>query len=226
VEAGILTIGPDAIIRGDLEYEANDEAEIAESATIMGEVRRRIKSDEDTDDEETSSGLSSWSVAWKLWGYLSKLLVGVAFLLLGGRTARLPAQRLRDAPAAGLGFGFVVAVVVPVACVVAIGLIVSLPLGLIGLVLFALAIFLSSLVTSQYLGDWLMRRLTGNTTPSEYAALAVGLLLLTIVGWVPYLGFLIRLTAWILGLGGMFLALRPVVTSDPGVAGPQTASVS
>jgi hypothetical protein len=151
-----------------------------------------------------------------MWGYLSKLLVGVAFLLVGGRVARLPAERLRETPAVGLGFGFVVAVVFPVACVVAILLIVSMPLGIIGLVLFGIAIFLASLVTSQYVGAWLLRRVGGGSVPSEYLALALGLLVLSLLALVPYLGFLIRLTAWLLGLGGMFLALRPAVGGGSG----------
>jgi hypothetical protein len=215
VEAGIITVGPEAVIRGDLEYEANDEADIAEGATIMGEVRRTIeRDDEEADDEADSGGISAWTIGWRVWSYLSRLLIGVAFLLVGGRLARAPAAHLRETPAAGLGFGFVVAVVVPVACLIAIGLIVSLPLGLIGLVLFGLAVTLSSLVTSQFLGEWLLRRVRDGA-PSEYAALALGLLLLTVVGFIPYVGFLIWLTAILLGLGGMFLALRPHGAGQP-----------
>lgn len=209
VEAGILTVGPEAIIRGDLEYEANDEADIAEGATIMGEVRRTIEEkDPDEESEDGSSGISAWSIGWRVWSYLSRLLIGVTALLVGGRIARLPAEHLRATPAVGLGFGFVVAVVTPVASVIAIVLIVSLPLGVIGLVLFGLALALSSLVTAQFLGDWLLRRVRGGRPPSEYLALAVGLLLLTLVGSIPYVGFLIQLTALLLGLGGIFLALR------------------
>lgn len=216
VEAGILTVGPEAVIRGDLEYEANDEADIAEGATIVGEVRRTIETaDPEKEADEGSSGISAWSIAWRVWSYLSRLLIGVTALLIGGRLARAPAGHLRETPAVGLGFGFVVAVVTPVACLVAIGLVVSLPLGLIGLVLFGLAVILSSLVTAQYLGDWLLRRVSSAGPPSEYLALTVGLLLLTLVGLIPYVGFLIRLTAVLLGLGGIFLALRPRRSSAP-----------
>jgi cytoskeletal protein CcmA (bactofilin family) len=223
IEAGIVTVGPEAIIRGDLEYESNDEADISDSATIMGEVHRTIQSDDDEKgtEEEGSSAFSAWSIGWRLWRYLSSLLVGVVLLLVGGRLARLPASRLRETPAAGLGFGFVVAVVTPVACLISIPLIVSIPLGLIGLVLFGLAVALSSLVTSQFLGDWLLRRLSGRA-PSEYAALALGLLLLSLVGLIPYVGFLIRLTAILLGLGGMFLALRPVRSGGAGASPPMS----
>ena len=126
----------------------------------------------------------------------------------GGRLARAPVEKLRDQAAVGLGFGFVVAVVVPVACLIAFLLLVTLPLGIIVMTGYAVALFLARLVTAQYLGDWLLRRI-GQDAPSEYLALAGGLVVFLLVTEIPYIGFLIWLTALFLGFGGLFLAFRP-----------------
>lgn len=209
IEAGSLTVSETARIRGDLEYESNNEADIADGARIDGAVRRSRADDQGEDEEtEEAGGITFWSLAWTLWSYLSNLLIGVVLLLVGGAVVRQPAHSLRERPASGLGFGFVVAVVFPVACVVAIVLIVSLPLGLLGMLVFGLLLFLSRLVAAVFVGDWLLRRLTGAVRPSEYASLALGLALLLLLAFIPYLGFLIRLVAIILGLGGIYLALR------------------
>ncbi len=209
IETGALTLTDTAVVHGDITYECNDEAEIADGAQIGGSVswNREVESDEAVEEEEAEGGLSFWSIGWKIWAYLSNLIVGAVFLLLGGSAARAPAARLRSAPAPGLGFGFVVAVVFPVACLIAIALIVTLPLGIVGLMLFALGAFIARLVTAQFIGDWLLSRF-GRAGSSEYLSLAAGLMLLFVAAEIPYVGFLIRLVAIILGIGGIYLALR------------------
>lgn len=218
IETGQLELSETAVIYGDVTYQSNEEAEIAETAQVGGSVSWNRESEEDEEADETT-GLSFWGVAWKVWAYLSNLIVGAVFLLLGGRTARAPAASLRKSPAPGLGFGFVVAVVFPIGCLVAMALIVTLPLGVVGLLLFGLGAFLARLVTAQFIGDWLLSRL-GRSDSSEYLSLAVGLLLLFFVTAIPYVGFLIRLVAIILGIGGIYLALRAAGSRSPAVAPP------
>ncbi|MFW6198466.1 MAG: bactofilin family protein [Acidobacteriota bacterium] len=219
LQAGKLHVGETARIRGGLHYESNDEAEIADGAIIGGEIRRTTE-EEDAEEEE-GSWISFWSLAWSSWKYLSSLLVGVAFLLVGGEAARRPAARLAGTPAWSLGFGFVVAVVVPVACLLAMALIVALPLGVIGLLAYAVAAFLGRLVTAQFVGDWVLRRL-GSVAASEYLALALGLLALHVVAAIPYVGFLIRLMAVIAGLGGIYLAIRGERAPAPEPPAPES----
>jgi len=210
LEVGNLIVTSSAVIHGDLDYEGNEEADIADDAQIRGDVRW----DQDTsadgtgdDDSSASDGLSFWNIAVTIWWYLANLTVGMAFLLLGGRVARAPVERLREQAAVGLGFGFVVTVVVPVACLIAALMLVTLPLGFIVMLVYMVALFLAQLVTAQFLGDWLMRK-AGQQQPSEYLALAGGLVILFLATEIPYVGFLIWLTALFLGVGGLFLAGR------------------
>jgi cytoskeletal protein CcmA (bactofilin family) len=214
LEVGTLNVGPDAVVRGDLEYAGNETATVSPDADVRGEVRWNVGSADDEDDDAdedaesvSGSGFSFWDVASTLWWYLANLVVGVAFLVFGGRAARQPIERLREQAAVGLGFGFVVAVVVPVACLIALLMLVTLPLGFIVMQFYMLAMFLARLITAQYLGDWILRR-AGQEQPSEYLALAGGLVVFFLATEIPYVGFLIWLTALFLGMGGIFLAAR------------------
>lgn len=207
IEASTLVIAADAVVHGDVHYESNEEAEIDASARVGGQVTRSAKAPEDGEAEGGSGSSGFWNVFWRLWRYLTSLVVGMAALLLGGTGARAPARRLRESAASALGFGFVISVVVPVGCLLAVLLVVTLPLGLITLLLFILAIYVGGLVTAQSAGEWVLRRLTGRE-PSEYLALALGLLLLMPLAWIPYAGFLVRYFAAVLGLGAIYLALR------------------
>lgn len=216
IEAGSLVVTETARVHGDLQYQSNEEAEIADGAEIGGQVLRNEDGPEaGAREHEHVEGFGLWSALWTIWRYLSALLVGVVVLLVGGRIVRRPERRLAEGPAAGLGYGFVVAVVFPVACLLAVLLIVSLPLGVLGLILFGVSLFLAYLVTAQYVGTWILERATGRVRPSEYVSLALGLAVLLVVSWIPYLGFLIRLTAVVLGLGGIFLALRTARLAPP-----------
>ena len=226
LDCGLIEVGPEARILGDLEYTSNEEADIDQGASIGGEVRWNREEDEDEDeDEENSSDWIAFGILWQAWGYLSKLVVGVVALVLGGAAARAPAAALRRHPARGLGFGFVAAVVVPVACVVAMLLVVGLPLGAIGLGFYAIAVYLARLVTAHWIGDWLLRRVS-KRAPSEYLALALGLLLLLLAMRVPYLGFLVHMTAIVAGIGGIFLTGRGYFTGGgPGTGGDAGAAL-
>lgn len=205
IETSTLRVTEGAHILGDLEYRCDDDADIAEGAVIDGELLWN-KGEEEEEEAPAATWSSAFGLAWKAWVYLSNLVVGLVFLLLGGRGARLPALCLREQPAPGLGFGFIVTVVFPVASFIAIVLIVSLPLGVIGFVLFGLTVFMARLVSAQFVGEWLLRR--AHRAPSEYLALALGLLVLYLVAMIPYVGFLIRVAAVVFGIGGIYLALR------------------
>ena len=219
MEVGKLALAESAVVHGNVTYESNEEAEIADTAQIGGALYWNCKVDSDDAEAEETARFSFWGIAWKVWAYLRNLIVGAVFLLLGGPGARAPAASLRNNPAPGLGFGFMVAVVFPIACLVAIALIVTLPLGVIGLLLFGLGAFIARLVTAQFIGDWLLSHLVRGGS-SEYLSLAVGLLLLFVVAAIPYVGFLIRMVAITLGIGGIYLALR--AAGFPVLAAPRS----
>ncbi len=224
LEAGELQIGPDAVVEGTLSYESAREATIDPDATV-GEVEYFEQQESDDDDEsDASSAASSWFSLWNviwdgLW-LISSFLVGAVALALGGDSARAPAERLASQPALGLGFGFVVAVVFPAAAILAMILVVTIPLGLIGLSLYVAAAYLARLVAAQALGSWLLTTLRGEENASVYLSLAVGLLVLFFLIKIPYVGFLVWLAAIVAGLGGIFLATRRSGGDEPMTAAP------
>ena len=210
VEVGELELGPRAVIEGDLRYESAREASIDPGARISGQLRHFTPRTDEEDEERPTSGswFTIWSIMWGCWWFLASFFVGAVALALGGDPARRPAACLASQPALGLGFGFVVAVVLPAASIVAIILLVTLPLGILTLLIYVIAVYLARLVASQTIGDRLLRSLRGGREPSAYASLALGLLLFYFLTKIPYVGFLIWLAAVIAGLGGIFLALR------------------
>jgi cytoskeletal protein CcmA (bactofilin family) len=223
LECGELELGPNAVIEGELRYESAREASIDPGAQVVGDIRYSVPQDDEGDEGSTSVAagrwISIWGLLWNGLWLLSSFLVGSIALAVGGEAARRPAKRLAQQPALGLGFGFVVAVVFPAAAILAMVLIVTLPLGLIGLAVYFAAAYLGRLIAAQTVGGWLLGAARGGKEASPYGALAIGLVLFFILTRIPYLGFLIWLAAVVAGLGGIFLATRRADQQDPAAPG-------
>src|SRR5438477_263083 len=99
-----------------------------------------------------------------------------------------------------LGLGVGVLAGVPVAIVVAAVTLVGIPVSLMLLALYLAAIYLAKIWVGAFLGRMLLKP-SGATRRDWLLGLLVGLLILTIVGFIPYLGGLVRLAMVCLGLG-------------------------
>ena len=115
-----------------------------------------------------------------------------------------------------LGLGVGVLAGVPVAIVVVAITLVGIPVSLILLAVYLAGIYLAKVWVGAFLGRMLLKP-SGATKGDWLLGLLVGLLILTIVGFIPYLGGLVRLGVVCLGLGAfagqLYRASRPVITA-------------
>jgi Putative zinc-finger len=115
-----------------------------------------------------------------------------------------------------LGLGFGVLAGVPVAMILIAITLVGLPASLMLFALYLAAIYLAKVWVGAFLGQLLLKP-AGATKSDWLLGLLLGLLILTIVGFIPYLGGLVRLGVVCLGLGAfawqLYRALRPAITT-------------
>jgi len=115
-----------------------------------------------------------------------------------------------------LGLGVGVLAGVPVAIVVGAITLVGIPISLMLLAAYLAAIYLSKVWVGAFLG-WMLLRPAGATKRDWLLGLLVGLLILTVVGFIPYAGALIRFAVVCLGLGAfawqLYQASRPAMTA-------------
>ena len=208
VAAERLDIHEGARIGGRVRYDTASEPRIREGAEIAGAVERVVYEDEVDGDEGHGRGGSSLlaSLLWRLWLLVTTLIAGAIYLGLGGPRASRPAELLAASPARGLGLGFVAFFAVPIVAAIALIACLTLPLGVIGFALYAVAIYLARIVTAQCVGTWLLGKL-GSSAPAPVSGLLVGLVLFYALTAIPYLDSLIWF-AWVAsGLGGIALAI-------------------
>src|SRR6184192_2066018 len=129
-------------------------------------------------------------------------------------------QACTEAVGAGwrsLGLGVGVLAGAPVAIVVAAITLVGIPVSLILLAVYLAAIYLAKIWVGAFLGRMLLKPSGATTRRDWLLGLLVGLLILTIVGFIPYLGGLVRLAMVCLGLGAvawqLYRSSRPAIAA-------------
>ncbi len=205
-----LTLTNSARIGGNLSVRVRDlkKVHIADGATTTGtrDIQVRVR--------QSRFARPKFYFYQAVW-LASAMLVGwLGFVLFPG-FFRASTQAV-GAGWRSLGFGFAVLAGVPVAIILIAITLVGLPLSLMLLPLYLIAIYLAKIWVGAFLGQMLLKP-TAATTSEWLLGLLVGLLILTVVGYIPYLGGLVRLAVVCLGLGAFAWQLyhlpRPAVTT-------------
>ena len=115
-----------------------------------------------------------------------------------------------------LGLGFAVLAGVPVAIILIAITLVGLPASLMLLVFYLVAIYLAKIWVGAFLGQILLKQ-AGETKSDWLLGLLIGLLILTVVGFIPYLGGLVHFGVVCLGLGAfawqLYRVSQPATTA-------------
>lgn len=115
-----------------------------------------------------------------------------------------------------LGLGIAILAGVPVAMIVAAVILVGIPISLMLLAMYLASIYLAKVWVGAFLGRILLKP-SGAAKGDWMLGLLVGLLILTVVGFIPYLGGLVRFGVVCLGLGAfagqLYRASRPAITA-------------
>lgn len=175
-----------------------NDAHIAEGATVAGKRNIQVR--------ERRSHFTSPRFYFRqtIW-FAAALLVGWLGLILFPNFFRATAL------AVGSGWrsfalGLAILAAVPLIILVAAITLVGIPISLMLLASYFTAIYLAKIWVGAFLGHSLLK-LSGTTKRDWLVGLLVGLLILTTIGFVPYLGGLVGPLVLCLGLGAFGLQL-------------------
>ena len=214
VGADTLQIGAPAEIGGSLTYDA-EEFLLSDDATVSGTVIR---------DESLSvggpdvfgSGAELPSIpAWigTLYGALVNLLLGAVLLLVAPQFARDVVATGRSRTARSAGVGVLALVGIPIALFLLLFTIIGIPLSLAGFVVFGLLLWVTSVYGMIVLGTWL---LSLADSANRWLALFVGVVTVTVLDFVPFVGGVVSLLVLLVGLGAFIAAVRDRSGGDGG----------
>ena len=205
VDVGVddLTITEDASIGGDLTYRSDKMAEIAGGADIGGDVNHEMAA-----EAEIETGFSIGSFVPSIIGLIMTAVYGTALLLIFPRLTVTASNQLFEKPLMSIGMGIVFLIVVPIVSVLVMITVIGIPLGLIALLLYGIALFSAQVFVGMTLGRLILSFFSdGNRRMIQFLGLLLGLLILFGVSFIPYFGPWAPLVVIILGLGGLMLAI-------------------
>lgn len=197
---------PGANIRGALNYASRKDIRIDPAARVAGTVTREEGPEQwRTQPRDRGTGVG----VWPFW-LLGLIAAGALFVLVFPRFSEMAESRVGDAPWASLGLGAAIAFAAPVVVVLLLVTIVGIPLALAFMAAYAIALLAGYLTVAGYLGRRLasiLRKGMEMTPGWRIGALAAALLVLGLVGMIPFVGALILLIALTLGTGAFVLQL-------------------
>ena len=212
---GSLSLGPNARLAGKLRYRSGDELVRDPAATVAGAVERLAtpgrraaapaQRDTGRDDHAPRAGVS-----W-LW---TAGLMAIAALLVAALpvTSMRVAEGLRTRLGWSLLWGFIALVCIPVAALILAVSIIGIPVALLALLLYIALLLVGYVGSAIGLGQWALARLRAEAaqrTGWRITAAMTAVLLLALLGSVPFLGGFVALLAVAAGIGAIALLLAP-----------------
>jgi cytoskeletal protein CcmA (bactofilin family) len=233
-----LQITASAHIEGKLDYYSGVEQVSGIQSTPAGGIQYHYRPPENSSNKKPVVTPPAVKFGVVLMGYvlnvirefLTLVLLGALAVWLCPKLLSRTAGTLREKPLPALGWGFLVLVVGATAILLSgiaiflLGLAVGVvtlfglmgvvygigfsSLGLASAVFLALAQFGSKLVVGMLLGDVLFRLIRKDYSSSMFWPLLLGILILTIVNAIPFLGILVSLFAILFGSGAIWIVFR------------------
>lgn len=211
-----VTLTNNAQVGGDLEVYTN-QANIDPAAQIQGQRRISETPENQRQNQNWTPGqFADEFSAFNLFLFLAQALVLLVLLrLLSNRTQNLLDPAF-DSPLAVFGWGLVRLLIIPFLILLLFFTVIGIPLGLLATVIYGIGLYLATLVSGLVLGRWLYQKKWINND-SIYLQGLIGYLILFIIGFIPFIGPLIKFVAFLFGLGFIFVWEKSLFAKKPGL---------
>ncbi len=197
-----------ADIRGNLTYTSQNEASIQSGSRVGGTTSHKQPEPARSARNFFVVGIVGTIIGRIFW-FLTLFVIGLILILVVPKFVSVLANAIRRSPASTLGWGALLLFITPIAAIIVMFTIIGLPLGLISLVLWGIAVYLSEIPVALILG-WLILR--GNRDLGSrgimVGAFALGLFIISLITAIPIVGWIIWLFVAMFGLGTLISAWR------------------
>jgi len=212
LEVESLTILSTANIGGDLNYTSEEEADIQSGAQIAGVTTHNLPEAEPEvkkDWTKVFPFVIFFGVLAKILNFLMALVAGVVIIFLAPKRLTSITDAIGTRPGPSAGWGAIILFLTPIAALIVCLTIVGIPVGLIALALYGIALYLAQIPVGLFIGRWIIGRFrVVESKAIMVGALAVGLVILKLLSLIPYFGFFVGLAVVLFGLGAVVAAER------------------
>lgn len=200
-----LTIGDGAVIDGNLEYSARnaDALKLNEGAVIKGKTVYK-KIDGVVDANKTKNFIFAAIGAFVLFKLISFIVVALILVWLFKNFSNSVVKGVVQNPLQMLGRGFVVLVVAPIAAILLFVTLFGAPLGFMVILSYGLLLLISGIYAGVVVGAWVSQVIRkSDKTVITWKNVVGGIVLLTVVKFVPLIGWIIGLFVFLVTIGSI-----------------------
>lgn len=195
---GSLNIYSDAIINGNLNYTAKNDANISTKEAVGGKITK--SSPKKSQSQETANWL--WR---KLYYLFSALIIGLIIVSIFRKKIKNLDNQLPDKIKKSIGPGLLILLVTPLASLFIAATFIGLPLALIIFFFWLIALYLAKILVAIVFGLWLSKKFFEKYKDNVIFIMTIGVTAAWIVFSLPYIGNLLAIMATILGLGFIYI---------------------
>ncbi|MDI6816957.1 MAG: hypothetical protein QME41_07190 [Actinomycetota bacterium] len=210
LDDGNLTLTDRARIGGNLTYTSENRANIDSRAEVQGKISR--KEPPPSMQRPTAEQKATGRIIYFIISYLATFLLAMALLLLiPKRTSEISAT-VTSSPWTSLLIGLALLILVPITIIILMFLVITIPIALIMLFLYTLGIYLSKAFVGLAIAKAFSRYVNlgkGNILP-----LAIGMLVVMLIGIIPYVGPVARFIYYLFGLGAAGIVVYRVLAAQ------------
>jgi len=192
-DKGTLEITDSGKIEGDVIYTGINEAKLVKEK-VSGRIIHSLP----------ESGTNKMVLAF-IWGRIyaifSALLVGLVLLCLWRKRVLSLIDKMEHKIGENIGVGAILMFLPPIAAVILICTFIGIPLALILMALWLMAIFIGRVVFGIMVGRFLLKKMIHRQTPKLFLEMTIGIVVCSVVFTLPILGWMGAMvgTWWVLG---------------------------
>ncbi len=202
-----LKLTPDTMIEKDLVYYGASDATIADGAEVKGTIERKDTPKQiytaEKDMQSARDALRAVGSGARFFGLLSFLLVALIISKFFPKFAENVAKKIDSKPWASAGWGFLLLVAVPVLVVFLFITIIGIPLAMILVSLYFVALYVAKYFSIVWLGNWINEK--AGWENSLYLRVIIGLAVYGLLTFIPVFGFFVSAFAGLAGIGAGFM---------------------
>ena len=195
----VLNLWSKSRIAGSLDYASDQRAMVAQSAVIHGPVSHTVPTPK---SQSAHAAFTAWAASF-VYIFIALLFFGLIVVLFMPQVTRTVAEESADHLGRAILNAFGMLILEPIIIIVLTSLVVGIPLALVSIVLFLLLGLFSLPVTAYYIGTLLM-----SSAENAILTMVVGMFVLVILIMLPVVGLLAFFASYLIGSGGIILALR------------------
>jgi cytoskeletal protein CcmA (bactofilin family) len=205
--SGQVELGPNAKIAGKLRYASRDPIKRDPAAKIAGSVETFVPSGGWPVPENVEHHMGRGG-SW-IWTLGLLLVAAVLTAIMPAFYARV-AETVRTRAAMSLLTGFIALICVPVLALLFLITIIGVPLGLLTIAMYLMLLVVGYVSTGISIGDWLLTRVKSDQSSStlwRIGGAVVGVLIVSLLARIPWVGGWVVLAALLVGLGALTLQI-------------------